>query len=358
MTGCSREKNVCPTSRTCGGKIVTSRPYSARTWSAAFRAVAVDATTSGRTGFSAASRQEHSASTATSNSPTVVPSAPVIRCSSSWMIRSGGRSRLTGPPVVRRLRVLAARLDLAARVVGVHVPVQLALLRHVAEERRRLALPRQPGELVDGRDDERGRQPVDLLVHREDRQPFRRSPRPGRTGSRRARRRSTRRPAACSSSARTLAAPIGVPHQGQRWNCSTVSRALGPRLRGPLELLLRLLVPLRRHVRPNPQPDPERLVPPHAGITPPRHLRGAHQRGRPLELLRGEQPQRVPHQHGHPGIPVKACRPGCRARPAAAGSRTRRRPGPGTPRSCRRRSGRTAAAPWPGPRTASPRPGR
>ena len=94
--GCSVEKNVFPTSRTCGGKIVVSRPYRARTCSAAFRAVAVDATRRGRTGRSDGVRHEHRASTATSNSPTVVPSAPVIRCSSSWMIRSGGRSRVTG----------------------------------------------------------------------------------------------------------------------------------------------------------------------------------------------------------------------------------------------------------------------
>ena len=39
-----------PASSTCGGKIVTSRPYRARTWSGALRAVAVEATSSGRTG--------------------------------------------------------------------------------------------------------------------------------------------------------------------------------------------------------------------------------------------------------------------------------------------------------------------
>ena len=95
-TSSSREKNVRPASSTGGGKIVTSRPYSARTCSGAFRAVAVEATSSGRAGEPDAVRQVVSASMATSNSPTVVPSAPVMRCSSSWMIRSGGRSRETG----------------------------------------------------------------------------------------------------------------------------------------------------------------------------------------------------------------------------------------------------------------------
>jgi hypothetical protein len=56
----------------------------------------VDATITGRTGVPSAVCHEHSSSTTTSNRPTVVPSAPVIRCSSSWMIRSGGRSRPTG----------------------------------------------------------------------------------------------------------------------------------------------------------------------------------------------------------------------------------------------------------------------
>ena len=36
--------------------------------------------------------QPHSRSIAVSYSPTSVPSGPLIRCSSSWMIRSGGRS--------------------------------------------------------------------------------------------------------------------------------------------------------------------------------------------------------------------------------------------------------------------------
>ena len=63
---------------------------------AALRTVAVEATISGRTGLPSAVSHDDSVSTATSNSPTAVPSAPVIRCSSSWMIRSGGRSRPTG----------------------------------------------------------------------------------------------------------------------------------------------------------------------------------------------------------------------------------------------------------------------
>ena len=62
----------------------------------ALRAVAVDATMTGFTVLPSAVRHVVSASMATSNSPTVVPSAPVMRCSSSWMTRSGGRNRGCG----------------------------------------------------------------------------------------------------------------------------------------------------------------------------------------------------------------------------------------------------------------------
>ena len=72
------------------------RPYRPRTWSAALRTVADDATINGWQGVPAAVFQAVSVSIATSNRPTVVPSAPVMRCSSSWMMRSGGRRRPVG----------------------------------------------------------------------------------------------------------------------------------------------------------------------------------------------------------------------------------------------------------------------
>ena len=49
VTSSSLEKNVCRTSSTCGGKTSTPRPYRLRTWSSAFRTVAVEATISGTT---------------------------------------------------------------------------------------------------------------------------------------------------------------------------------------------------------------------------------------------------------------------------------------------------------------------
>ena len=98
MTGTCREKNVSAMSSTGGGNTARSRPNKPRTCSRARLVVAVDATIFGPVQIPSA-RQRHSSSTAASNSPTVVPSAPEIRCSSSWMIRSGGRSlvhRLAG----------------------------------------------------------------------------------------------------------------------------------------------------------------------------------------------------------------------------------------------------------------------
>jgi hypothetical protein len=64
-----------------------------------------------------------------------------------------------------------------------------------------------------------------------------------------------------------------------------------------------LLGPVGGRLPPNPEPDPERrrTEPPVAPLQRllAKHLAGAQQRGRPLELLQGEQPQRVPHQHGN-----------------------------------------------------------
>ena len=46
----------------------------------------------------------------------------------------------------------------------------LAAALHLPEQRLHAALPRHPRELVDGRDHERRKQPVDLLVDHDDRQ--------------------------------------------------------------------------------------------------------------------------------------------------------------------------------------------
>ena len=76
-------------------------PLCLRGWSAsgvAFLTVAVEAITRGFTnaGLSAEPYSHvESVSIAPSNNPTAVPSAPVMRWSSSWMMRSGGRSRST-----------------------------------------------------------------------------------------------------------------------------------------------------------------------------------------------------------------------------------------------------------------------
>ena len=53
-----------------------------------------------------------------------------------------------------------------------HVAVAGAALPDVAEQRRGFAFAGQTGELVDGGDDERRCEPVDLLVDGQDRQSF------------------------------------------------------------------------------------------------------------------------------------------------------------------------------------------
>ena len=94
-----------------------------------------------------------------------MPSGPLIRCSSSWMIRSGGRSGACGVVFAggQCLSFFGWRvgvLDLGrAEAVAVAVAVDLA------EEHLHLAVPRHLGELVHRGDQQRRQAAVDLLVH-------------------------------------------------------------------------------------------------------------------------------------------------------------------------------------------------
>ena len=139
-----------------GGKTSTpDRANSARICSSARRTVAVDATIFGRT-VCPSTFASHSASIAVSYSPAIVPSGPEIRCSSSWMIRSGGGSGvgqlLPDAGVARHRR--------SHRVVPIRA----------TEQRATRADPRQARELVDRGDHEARHPPVDRLVDRDDRQ--------------------------------------------------------------------------------------------------------------------------------------------------------------------------------------------
>ena len=86
----------------------------------------------------------------------MVPSGPEIRCSSSWMIRSGG-----GSGAARRVAAAGLR---GAVEAGPIVPVG------AAEEAAGLADPGEGGELVDGGDQESREPAVDRLVDGDDRQ--------------------------------------------------------------------------------------------------------------------------------------------------------------------------------------------
>ena len=86
----------------------------------------------------------------------MVPSGPAMRCSSSWMISSGG-GRGFGEPRSR------PRLGRPVESVG---PMTVG----AAQQHPRGSDPRQRRELVDRRDQEGGQPPVEGLVHRHHRQ--------------------------------------------------------------------------------------------------------------------------------------------------------------------------------------------
>jgi hypothetical protein len=88
-------------------------------------------------------------------------------------------------------------------------------------------------------------------------------------------------------------------------------------------------------VRPTQSPTLKRTAPSVSGVAAAQRLQRAHQRRRALKLVEGEQPQGVPQQHRHAVAAVGSAR--ARAGGAAPG---RRRSPRGTPRSCRRPSGR------------------
>ena len=103
----------------------------------AWRIVAVEAITLGRT-FLPSTSQVQSWSTAVSYSPTSVPSGPLIRCSSSWMIRSGGRSGVVRRRPGRRAAALASWGGLVGVLdLGRAEPVPLAVAVDLAEEHLR-----------------------------------------------------------------------------------------------------------------------------------------------------------------------------------------------------------------------------
>ena len=221
-----------------------------------------------------------------------------------------GRPRLTleGP---MRIRILD---------VGGSEAVPRALLLDLAEEHRRSPEPRQLGELIDGRDQQRRQPAVDLLVDHQDREPRGRVRFGGVPWIEVAARGRARHE--CPGSA----VLVGLDLDVATWldvgaapgavlelvgtavtrRVLVVTRVAGHRL----EDLVAVVGPIRRGLCTHPETDPERFVP----GTPPivaggvglaaDHLGGADQRGRPLELLQGEQSQGVPHEDGHARRPA------------------------------------------------------
>ena len=101
---------------------------------------------------------------------------PLIRCSSSWMIRSGGPQRRASRPAARGGRAAPASPGAWSAVLELRRAVAVARcsgrLTGAEQRLRWLAFPRHLGELVDRRDQERRQQAVDLLVDHQHWQPL------------------------------------------------------------------------------------------------------------------------------------------------------------------------------------------
>ena len=178
-----------------------------------------------------------------------------------------------------------------------------AALPDIPEQRRGFTLPGQTCELVDGRDDERRCQPVDLLVDGQDRKTFTDLTAFGERAARKFVTAVDEHPAHTS---------VGFDLRGGD-GCAAPRAALNLQHCKPVrailvragELLVCFLKPLRADVGAHPQPDTERFAAPSGLIGPACKLGRAHQCGGPLKLLGGQQPQGVAHQDRHPVAPVE-----------------------------------------------------
>ena len=199
--------------------------------------------------------------------------------------------------------VLGALGQVAVPVVGVDEAVPPAAGRDVPEQRRGLAFAGQPGELVDRGDDERGCEPVDLLVDGEHRQAVL----DGAAASERARAQVVTAVDVDPSGGHVDAHGPGVDGGSapgaalDLQDGEPVAAALG----GAAQLLVGLVDPLGRHVGADPEADPERLGSPGRRVVAAGQLGGADERRRALELLRREQAQGVPHEHGDAAAAVE-----------------------------------------------------
>ena len=115
---------------------------------------------------------------AVSYRPTSVPSGPLMRCNSSWMMRSGGRSGFCGSTLAEGDIPLgpvdAADLQFLRRLgqTGRPEAVPLAEAVHLPKEHLHRAVPRHLGELVHRGNQQRRQAAVNFLVHHHHRQPL------------------------------------------------------------------------------------------------------------------------------------------------------------------------------------------
>ncbi len=224
-----------------------------------------------------------------------------------------GTQRQHRPGLGRRQDPGAGMGAAAPGDVGAEVAVPGALLVDGPEQRRRGRPPRQLRELVDRADDQRRGEPVDLLVRDEHRQTLL-------GGAAWAVGAVPLGVTAEHQDPTTLVVGTQVPPGGQRGPTPRARRQLQRPTdgvidpSGVLDSSAGFVEGIGGDRAPHPQPDPER------GDTPPgvpagdafaaQLLARTDQRRSALKLLRGEQPQRVPHKDGDTIGAVPGLRPG------------------------------------------------
>ena len=243
-----------------------------------------------------------------------------------------------------RLRKLLSDAGLPRPVEACRVVTVRASQQRAARTR-----PRQARELVDRRDDEARHATVQRLVHGDDRQRV--------LSLESASRVLTQQPELIGMAGVRLDAAIrprpheleriglqpppaprtGLHRHGRRLPAVVLE---GDRLGAGRRPVALAHLPMRFGVAalPTHRPISNGQAPSRSGASCRSSSSAQIERRRAAELVQREQPQRVAHQHRH-------ARGRQRRDRAAGGAESRTRRGPGTPRSCRRRSGRTADRP-------------
>ncbi len=191
------------------------------------------------------------------------------------------------------------------------ISVPWASLLNPAEEHAGEAPPRQLRELVDGGDDEARQEAIDLLVDGEDRQPLRRhGPREWAGVGSFGFGAEEQHPPQVAVDVQVAVGAQSRPAPRAGEGLQHVGAFTFAGVAGLGDLVGGFVEPVGGDPATDPQADAERFLAPHDRVGASQHLGGADKRGSPLKLLRGEQPQRISHEHRHTGVAVASVRAG------------------------------------------------